>query len=134
MYPSSTHRPRRRRRLAALFALDCPEINYLRNNTSNTMTTLASGTVAALGTNSWHRLGLTFSGSTITAVIDGATVGSVADCTGTTAQQRTFNSNGTVTNVASGLCLDAYGAGTTNGTPTIVWGCNSGSNQSWTRR
>jgi hypothetical protein len=24
---------------------------------------------------------------------------------------------------ASGLGLDAYGAGTTNGTPIMVWGC-----------
>ena len=39
------------------------------------MRTLASGTTAALGTGRWHTLALTFSGTRITAAIDGATVG-----------------------------------------------------------
>ena len=46
--------------------------SLLRNNTDNAMTTLRSGTVAALGTNTWHTLALTFSGSNLTAQIDGA--------------------------------------------------------------
>lgn len=42
---------------------------------------IAQGTVAALGTNEWHRLGLRFNGDTITAVIDGASVATVTDST-----------------------------------------------------
>jgi O-glycosyl hydrolase len=53
--------------------------SIVRNDTSGTLTTLASGTVAALGTNSWHHLAVSFQGSTITAVIDGSTVGHATD-------------------------------------------------------
>src|SRR5581483_10321612 len=44
--------------------------SIVRSNTGNTITTLASGTVAALGTGRWHHLALTFSGSTISAAVD----------------------------------------------------------------
>ena len=44
------------------------------------------------------------------------------------------NANGTITNAASGLCLDVSGAGTANGTPVHLWTCNGGSNQQWTLR
>ena len=50
-----------------------------RNNTNGTLTTLKRGTAAAVGTNSWHHLALSFSGSTITAAIDGTVVGRVTD-------------------------------------------------------
>src|SRR5207244_1193265 len=43
------------------------------------LTTLASGTVAALGVGRWHQLTLTFEGTKISAAIDGATVGSADD-------------------------------------------------------
>jgi hypothetical protein len=43
--------------------------------------TLCSGTVAAPGTGSWHRLGLTANGNVLTATLDGATLGSVTDAT-----------------------------------------------------
>ena len=55
--------------------------SIVRNSVNNTRTTLASGTVPALGTNRWHKLGLTFSGSTISAVINGATVRTITDRT-----------------------------------------------------
>ena len=45
-----------------------------KSDTSGNITTLASGTVAALGTGTWHHLALTFSGSSISAAIDGTTV------------------------------------------------------------
>ena len=51
----------------------------VKNTTAATLTTLASGTVAAPGTGTWHNLALTFQGSTITAAIDGSTVGTVTD-------------------------------------------------------
>ncbi|GAA3295885.1 ricin-type beta-trefoil lectin domain protein [Dactylosporangium vinaceum] len=57
----------------------------------------------------------------------------IADCTGQAAQQWNVNANGTVTNVQSGLCLDASGAGTANSTPVIVWTCTNGNNQKWSR-
>ncbi|MFI5894932.1 RICIN domain-containing protein [Actinoplanes sp. NPDC051513] len=38
-----------------------------------------------------------------------------------------------IADAQSGLCLDANGAGTANGTAVIVWTCNGGNNQKWTR-
>jgi endo-1,4-beta-xylanase len=44
------------------------------------------------------------------------------------------NSNGTITGVQSGLCIDAVGAGTGNGTKLQLYGCWGGSNQQWSLR
>ncbi|WP_412538813.1 RICIN domain-containing protein [Longispora sp. K20-0274] len=44
-------------------------------------TSLTSGTTTALGTNAWHKVALTFQGATITAAVDGTTLGSVNDTT-----------------------------------------------------
>ncbi len=41
---------------------------------------------------------------------------------------------GSITGNQSGLCLDATGVGTANGTPLELWTCNGGSNQQWTLR
>lgn len=43
-----------------------------------------------------------------------------------------MNSDGTVVGVESGLCLEAAGAGTANGTAVQLWTCNGGGNQKWT--
>ena len=51
------------------------------NNTSQQNTTLRSGTTTALGTNSWHKLSLGFSGGTITAAVDGTVFATVTDGT-----------------------------------------------------
>jgi hypothetical protein len=48
---------------------------------SGVITTLASGTVAALGTNAWHHLALHFAGDEITAAIDGTDLATVTDTT-----------------------------------------------------
>ncbi len=53
-------------------------------------------------------------------------------CNGQANQQWNINSDGTVTNVLSGLCLDVTGAGTANGTLVELWTCNGSSNQHWT--
>ncbi|MEU6261546.1 RICIN domain-containing protein [Streptomyces sp. NPDC047043] len=53
--------------------------SIVKNDTDGKQTTLKSGTTTALGTKSWHRLALSFQGSTITAKIDGSSVGSVTD-------------------------------------------------------
>src|ERR1700728_3199067 len=50
-----------------------------KSTTTGTITTLASGSVSALGTGSWHTLSLAMQGSVISASIDGAKVGSVTD-------------------------------------------------------
>jgi len=53
--------------------------SVLKNSSGGSITSLRSGSVSALGTNSWHTLSLSFKGSTITAAIDGTTVGTVTD-------------------------------------------------------
>ena len=56
------------------------------------------------------------------------------DCNGQANQQWNVNSNGTITGVQSGRCLDANGAATANGTKIILWSCNGGTNQQWSLR
>jgi hypothetical protein len=51
------------------------------------------------------------------------------DCNGTSAQQWTVGSDGTIR--ALGKCLDVTGAGTANGTPTQLWDCNGSNAQKW---
>src|SRR5439155_4175873 len=62
-----------------LVAGDDGQWSVRRNDVTNPLTTLASGRVAALGTNRWHNLSLTLSATTITARIDGATVATLND-------------------------------------------------------
>jgi alpha-galactosidase len=57
----------------------------------------------------------------------------VSPCTGQDSQKWTLNSNGSITNTGSGLCLDVNQAGTANGTGVILWTCNGQANQRWTR-
>jgi hypothetical protein len=57
----------------------------------------------------------------------------IGDCGTGPAQQWTAGTGGTLTNVQTGLCLDASGAGTANGTKVILWACNHGANQQWNR-
>jgi hypothetical protein len=127
----------------------------LSSNTNNNVSTLAHGTVAALGTNRWHNLALTFAGRTITASIDGATVGSATDSTwgagqagyatsqGETAQfdnlsitpgsgGGTGGATSTIVGADSGRCVDVPGASQTSGTQVELWDCNGGANQQWT--
>ncbi|NUP46541.1 MAG: galactosylceramidase [Catenulispora sp.] len=128
--------------------------SILSSNTGGTVSTLASGSVAALGTGRWHTLALGFSGSTITASIDGTQVGSTSNGTwaagqagyatsqGETAQfdnlsitpgpGGTGGGSGTIVGVASGRCVDVTGANQANGTQVELWDCNGGANQQWT--
>jgi hypothetical protein len=122
-----------------------------RNNTSQQVTTVRSGSTSALGTNRWHTLSLGFSGSTITASVDGTVLGTVTDTTfsagqvgigasqGETAQFDNLavagsggGSTSALLNTASGRCLDVPNVSQTNGTQVALWDCNSGSNQQWT--
>jgi hypothetical protein len=126
-----------------------------RNDVNNAMTTLRSGTVAAPGTNSWHNLALTFSGSTITAQIDGATVATLTDTSWSVGQVGFGSSQGEtaqfdnlsispvagppppvssrLVGVSSGRCLDVPGQVQANGTQVEIWDCNGGANQQWAR-
>ncbi len=130
--------------------------SILRNTTGGQLTTLRSGTVSALGTNRWHTLALGFEGSTITATIDGAGVGSVNDSTfgagqvgfgtsqGETAQFDNLSvtpgsggGGGGPTGVLRGLgsnrCLDVPNVSRISGTQLVIWDCNGGPNQQWTQ-
>ncbi|WIN00507.1 ricin-type beta-trefoil lectin domain protein [Actinoplanes oblitus] len=123
----------------------------VKHTTGNTDTTLASGTRAALGLNSWHNLKLGFSGSQITASIDNTTLGTANDFSygsgqagvGVVGYQTDQFDNLSVTpntgpvlstlrGVQSGRCVDVPGAAQTNGTQVALWDCNGGSNQNFT--
>lgn len=68
---------------------------------------------------------------------NGATAGSgvqLWDCHGGTNQRWTFESNGTIRGVASGLCLDVDRNLTANNTAVLLWYCSGSANQRWTRR
>jgi len=124
------------------------------NNTSGNQRTLASGNTTALGTGRWHNLSLTLNGSTLTAAIDGTTVGSANDSAlvagqvgYATAQSvpAQFDNlsitplggtnpgpTGPIRGVASNRCLDVNGGSQTDGTNVIIWDCHGGTNQQWT--
>nr|WP_275581090.1 ricin-type beta-trefoil lectin domain protein [Natronosporangium hydrolyticum] len=53
-------------------------------------------------------------------------------CHGGANQQWNLNSNGSVANVLSGLCVDVSDFGTANGSRVQLWICSGGSNQQWT--
>ena len=128
--------------------------SILSNNTSGNVRTLASGSVAALGTGRWHTVALKFSGASIAATIDGTTVGTVTDYTsgagqvgyatgqGITAQFDNLTvtpgtggstgSSGVLRGVGSGRCLDVPNATQNDGTQLTIWDCNGGANQQWT--
>jgi hypothetical protein len=134
---------------------DAGQWSIIRNDVNNSLTTLRSGSVPALGTGRWHTLALSFSGSTITARIDGTAVASVTDATwsvgqvgygtsqGETAQFDNLSVTATsgpapppqpglLRGIASSRCLDVPGVSQTNGTQVEIWDCNGGTNQTWT--
>ena len=63
----------------------------------------------------------------------GGTRVQIWDCNGGTNQRWTLNTNGTISNAQSGLCLDVNNGATANGTAVILWSCHGGTNQRWTR-
>ena len=126
-----------------------------RSDLSANVTTLAGGTLAtAAGLGTWHHLALGFSGSTITASIDGTTVSTLTDNAYTAGKVGLFTGgynagdqfanlsvtpgsgtgggSGEIVGTASGRCLDVPGATQTLGTQVQLWDCNAGANQQWT--
>ncbi|HEY9242374.1 MAG TPA: ricin-type beta-trefoil lectin domain protein [Streptosporangiaceae bacterium] len=128
--------------------------SIVRNTKAGGLTTLASGTVTAPGTGTWQHLALTFNGHSISAAINGTTVGTVTDSSyasgmvglGTSGYQTDQFDNLSVTLVGSATpagpivagddtadCVDANGGSAANGTKIQMWPCNgSASSQSWT--
>jgi hypothetical protein len=139
-----------------LRAGDDGQWSLYRSDVERAAVTLASGRVAALGVGKWHRLGLTFSGTTITATIDGVTVGTATDriwaagqvgiatSQGLTAQFDNLSVtavdgpaapvSGRLVGLPSSRCLDVKGASRADGATTLIWKCTGGMNQQWTRR
>jgi hypothetical protein len=127
--------------------------SIFRDNTSGTVTTLASGTVAALGTGTWHHLALTLNGSAISGAIDGTTVGTVTDSTftdgmiglGVDGYQTDQFDNLSVTPAGpatptgpiiagddTAKCVDDNGDSSANGTHVQMYDCNGSAAQNWT--
>ncbi|MFE5031678.1 glycoside hydrolase [Streptomyces sp. NPDC056683] len=68
---------------------------------------------------------LTASGSGLTAT---------ADPTGDASQRWLLNANGQILSEASGKCLDVSGQATADGSKVILYSCNGGANEAWTRQ
>ncbi|MFE2103463.1 glycoside hydrolase [Streptomyces sp. NPDC059468] len=54
--------------------------------------------------------------------------------TGDATQRWLLNSNGQIVNEASGECLDVSGQATADGSRVILYSCNGGTNEAWTRQ
>ena len=66
-----------------------------------------------------------------------ATAGSkvqIWDCSGAANQRWNRNTNGTISNVASGLCLDVRANATAAGSLVQLWTCTAAANQVWAGR
>ena len=57
-----------------------------------------------------------------------------ADCTGGAGQRWQLNANGQIVSEASGKCLDVSGQATADGSRVILYSCNGGSNEAWSRQ
>jgi hypothetical protein len=144
-------RPQNRQAAYQLRISDTGAWSIVKHTNTNTDTTLAGGTRAALGLNSWHNLKLGFSGSQITATVDGATIGTANDYSYGSGQAGvgvqgyqtdqfdnlsvTANSGPTLSvlrGIQSGRCADVPAGSQTNGTQLALWDCNGGANQTFT--
>jgi O-glycosyl hydrolase len=145
-------RPQNRQAAYQLRISDTGAWSIVKHTNTNTDTTLAGGTRAALGLNSWHNLKLGFSGSQITATVDGATIGTANDYSYGSGQAGvgvqgyqtdqfdnlsvTANSGPTLSvlrGIQSGRCADVPAGTQTNGTQLALWDCNGGANQTFTQ-
>jgi hypothetical protein len=129
--------------------------NIYKNNNGGSATSLASGSVASLGTSKWHTVSLKLQGSTLTASIDGTQVGTATDGAYTygpagldtgaftniwsVVQFRNFSVTGSQTAgftgpIYAGLidrCLDDYQGSTANGAKVDLYSCNYNNSQNW---
>ncbi|MBS2534000.1 ricin-type beta-trefoil lectin domain protein [Catenulispora sp. NF23] len=126
-----------------------------RSDAVGSITTLASGTVSALGTGRWHTIALNMWGTALTASIDGTTVGSASDGTYQTGQAGLgvvgyqtdqfdnlavnplpggYGTYGTgpATSGLAGLCLDNANGSISNGNKVDIGTCDNSTGQRWT--
>lgn len=123
-----------------------------KNTSSGNLSTLTSGSHAALALNTWHTATLGFSGDQITATLDGATLGTVNDGSYGSGQvgfgvvgyqtdqfdnlsitpKAAGNVSGFLKDRNSGICADVPARSQTNGTVVALWDCNGDTNQHWT--
>ncbi|MFD8720902.1 glycoside hydrolase [Streptomyces sp. NPDC059629] len=68
----------------------------------------------------------------LTATSSGLTT--AADYTGGASQRWLLNANGQILSEASGKCLDVSGQATADGSQVILYSCNSGPNEAWSRQ
>ena len=149
---NTQNRPQSHQAAYLLQVSDTGNWSIVKSSAAGTLTTLASGTRAALGTHAWHTLALGFSGDQITATADGANLGSTNDSSYAAGQtgigvvgyqtdqfdnlsvtaNPPGNHGGILKGGQSGLCADVPGASRTNGTQLALWDCNGAANQSWT--
>ncbi|MFI8458230.1 ricin-type beta-trefoil lectin domain protein [Kitasatospora sp. NPDC085464] len=122
-----------------------------KSDTRWNFTTLASGTTTALGTGRWHTVALALDNATLTASIDGTTVGSATDTSftngraglGVTGYQTDQFDNfaltpgtptthtGPIASALPGTC--ARPAAGTSGAAVQLWACDGSAEQVWTR-
>ncbi|HEX4703403.1 MAG TPA: RICIN domain-containing protein [Pseudonocardiaceae bacterium] len=93
--------------------------SIVRNTTGASLTTLAGGTAATLGTGTWHHLALSFQGGTITAALDGTTLGSAADASYVDGQVG-LGTNGWQTQDFDNLTVTPIGAAHVSATYQLV--------------
>ncbi|MFD4510094.1 glycoside hydrolase [Streptomyces sp. NPDC058457] len=64
----------------------------------------------------------------------GSGLSATAGYTGDASQRWLLNANGQILSEASGKCLDVSGQATADGSRVILYSCNSGANEAWTRQ
>ncbi len=122
--------------------------NLYKNSNGSGRTTLESGIIAPPGLHSWHTISLDMLNGTITGIIDGQTVSTIADTSygsglagiessWTNVQFKNFSVNpltttGPIKSGIDGKCLDDYGNGTDDLTKVDIFTCNDGAAQNWT--
>lgn len=146
------NRPQNEQAAYQLRVSDTGSWSIAKNTSSGNLSTLLSGTAAALGLNHWHTIGLGFSGDAITATLDGSTLGTVTDDSYSAGQvgigvvgyqtdqfdnlsvtpNPPGNEGGVLKGTGSGRCVDVPAASQTDGTAPALWTCNGQANQQWT--
>ncbi|KUN09329.1 galactosylceramidase [Streptomyces yokosukanensis] len=127
--------------------------SIVRSDTTGVYTTLAHGTTASLGTGRWHHLAFTLQGPSLSAAVDGTTVGSVQDRTWTNGQaglgvvgyaadqfsdltitpgSGSSAPAGPITSALPGKCVDDNAGSAVNGTSVQMWDCSGSAAQQWT--
>jgi hypothetical protein len=66
--------------------------------------------------------------------VKGSGLTTSAEPTGDASHRWLLNANGQILSEASGKCLDVTGQATADGSRVILYSCNSGANEAWTRQ